>query len=188
MVFIKNKPKTVSGTADSKKGTFDGGGVVIFQEVSHAISGEKAVRAAGYEVKLIAPPPEMRMGCDLAIEINLVEQGVIERLLKNEDIPFARISPLTKGTQELLNIVKTTDFGNWMMVKAGNMKLTYDKKDSTIVNVSGGGCPDVPYLNLQLVGKQLEDAPRPRDLGYTLCAMMLDVALVEARKIYQGGK
>lgn len=166
---------------------FDGGGIVIFPDVQAAIQGEKAVRRAGFSQKLVAPPPELRMGCDLALEINLVEQGVIVRLLKNEDIPYVKIVPLKKGTRELLTIVKLTDFGNWMMVKAGNMKLTYDKRDGIIVNVSGGGCPDVPYLNLQIVGKRLDVAPRPRDLGYTLCAMMLDVALVESLKLWQRG-
>ena len=181
MVFAKEK--------QTAKTSFDGGGIVIFQEVSHAIAAEKVIRGSGYEVKLVAPPPELRMGCDLAIEINLVEQAGIERLLKEEDAPYVRIAPLKKGTQELLNIVKLTDFGLWMMVKAGNMKLTYDKETGIMVNVSGGGCPDVPYLNIQLVGKHLMEAPRPRDLGFTLCAMMLDVALLECQRLWQeGGK
>jgi hypothetical protein len=167
---------------------FDGGGIVIFPDVHTAIKGEKTVREGGLGVKLVAPPPELRIGCDLAIEINLVEQGVVERLLKNNDVPFVKIAPLKQGARALLNIVKFTDFGNWMMVKAGNMKLTYDKRDGVIANVSGGGCPDVPYLNLQVVGKKLTAAPRPRDLGYTLCAMMLDIALVESLKLWRGDK
>ncbi len=180
MRLFRSKDKT-------EKGAFDGGGIVIFPDVQAAIQGEKTVRSAGFSQKLVAPPPELRMGCDLALEINLVEQGIIERLLKNENIPYVKIAPLKKGTRELLNIVKLTDFGNWMMVKAANMKLTYDRRDGRIVNISGGGCPDVPYLNLQIVGKRLDEAPRPRDLGYTLCAMMLDVALVESLKLWQGG-
>ncbi len=166
------------------KTDFDGGGIVIFPDVQAAMQGEKTVRNAGLGCKLVAPPPELRLGCDLAIEINLIEQGIVERLLKGADIPCVKIAPLKKGAQELLDIVKTTDYGDWMMVKAANMKLTYDKRSGVIVNVSGGGCPDVPYLNLQVVGKRLDEAPRPRDLGYTLCAMMLDVALVESRKIW----
>ena len=170
------------------KTDFDGGGIVIFPDVQAAMKGEKTVRNAGLSCKLVAPPPELRMGCDLAIEINLVEQGVVERLLKSTDIPWVKIAPVKKGSQELLDIVKLTDYGNWMMVKSANMKLTYDKRDGVIVNVSGGGCPDVPFLNLQIVGKRLDEAPRPRDLGYTLCAMMLDVALVESLKLWQAGK
>jgi len=181
MGLLGNKDK-------SDKSAFDGGGIVIFPDVQAAIQGEKTVRGKGLSVRLVAPPPELRMGCDLALEINLVEQGIIEILLKNENISYVKIAPLKKGTQELLNIVKLTDFGNWMMVKAANMKLTFDRRNGRIVNISGGGCPDVPYLNLQIVGKRLDEAPRPRDLGYTLCAMMLDVALFESLKLWQGGK
>ncbi len=169
--------------------TFEGGGIVLFQDVQSAIKAERVLKKAGYEVKLVAPPPELRMGCDLAIEINLMEQVGIERLLKEGDTPYVRVAPLKSRATELLNIVKLTDFGRWMMVKAGNMKLTYDKDTGILVNVSGGGCPDVPYLNIQLVGKHLTSAPRPRELGFTLCAMMLDLALLECQRLWQkGGK
>ncbi len=43
------------------------------------------------------------------------------------------------------------------MVRAANMKLTIDKASRRIVNVSGGGCPDVPYLAQEMVGQTLEN-------------------------------
>ncbi|MCK9276026.1 MAG: DUF3343 domain-containing protein [Syntrophales bacterium] len=166
-----------------EKEEFNEGGIVLFKEVSHAIRGEKVVRGKGYEVKLVAPPPELRMGCDLALEINLVEQAGIERLLKNTKTPYVKVVPVKKETSELLEIVLITDFGEWIMAKAGNMKLTFAKESRRIVNISGGGCPDIPYLHAQLVGKTLAEAPRPRELGYTLCAMMLDRAFVRCLNI-----
>ena len=51
-----------------------------------------------------------------------------------------------------------------------------DKDMKLIVNISGGGCPDVPYLAGQMVDKYLDDAPLPRDIGYTLCAYALQIA------------
>ena len=49
----------------SKKNTaFKGDGIIIFQDVSQAIQAEKAVKGAGYETRLIAPPPEFHMGCE----------------------------------------------------------------------------------------------------------------------------
>ncbi|GAI39626.1 unnamed protein product, partial [marine sediment metagenome] len=114
------------------------------------------LKEADYNVKLVAPPPELRKGCDLAVEINLVEQLGIERLFKEKDIEYVDITPLKLETSELLDIVKITDFGDWVMVKAGNMKLT--------------------------------EAPRPRDIGFTLCALMLDRALEECLDIWQGGR
>ena len=64
-----------------KKDKFEGGGLVLFDEVQEAMAGEKVLKSAGYVVKLVAPPPELRKGCDLAVEINLVEQPGVERVL-----------------------------------------------------------------------------------------------------------
>ena len=69
------------------------------------------------------------------------------------------------------------------MVRAGNMKITVEKASGTICNVSGGGCPDVPYLHGQLVNRTIADAPRPKELGYTLCAMMLERAMEEVPRV-----
>jgi len=169
------------------KTAFAGDGIVIFKEVAQAMKGEKTVRAAGYEVKLIAPPPEMRMGCDLALEINLVEQAGIERLFKERNVPYVQVTPLTKGVSRMCDVVKVTDFGKWVMVKAGNMKLSFEKESGLIVNISGGGCPDIPYLNAEMVDKPLASAPHPNKLGYTLCATMLQRAYEEALDIFNGG-
>lgn len=158
------------------------GGLVLFHKVEEAIQAEKRLVAGGYSTKLVAPPPELRKGCDLSVEINLSEQPGIERYLRRNDIPFIKVVPL-KGERELLDLVKVTRFPDAIMVKAGNMKLTFDPATGKILNTSGGGCPDIPYLNVELVGKKLTDVPRPRDIGYTLCAMMLDRALAEALKM-----
>jgi hypothetical protein len=85
------------------------------------------------------------------------------------------------GTMDLADIVTTEDFGEWLMVRAGNMKITVEKSSGRIVNTSGGGCPDIPYLNLEFVGTSVDDGRRPKDLGYTLCGLMLDRAFVDAR-------
>ena len=129
----------------------------------------------------------MRRGCDLALEVNLVEQPGIERLLRDSDTPYVEVTPLRSETAALLDVVKITDYGEWMMVKAGNMKLAFDKRTGTIVNTSGGGCPDIPYLHAEMVGRQLAEAPRPRELGFTLCALMLDRALEESLSLWRDG-
>jgi hypothetical protein len=38
-----------------------------------------------------------------------------------------------------------------------------------------------------MLDKILTQAPKPKDLGYTLCAIMLDRALEEALTIWNGG-
>ena len=175
-------------TAKRKKDDFVGDGIVIFRDVAGAMKGERVVRTSGYEVKLVAPPQEMRMGCDLALEINLVEQPGIERLFKDRDVPYKQILPLTNHTSAMYDIIKTTDFGQWYMVKAGNMKLSFEKATGKVVNISGGGCPDIPYLHAEMDGKPLTEAPQPRDLGFTLCATMLQRAYEEALHLYKGEK
>jgi hypothetical protein len=170
-----------------QKVRFEGGGLVLFDEVQHAMIAERALKSAGYIVKLVAPPPELRKGCDLAVEINLVEQPGIERALREKDIAYVSIDPIRMGTAPLLDVVKVTDFGDWVMVKAGNMKMTYEKNSGVIVNVSGGGCPDIPYLHAELIDKRIEEAQRPKDLGFTLCAVNLDRAFDECIDLRSGG-
>lgn len=170
-----------------RKQSFEGGGLVLFMDVQDAMRGERVLKKADYAVRLVAPPPELRKGCDLAVELNLVEQPGIERLLREKDAPYVSVVPLKVGMSELLEIVKVTDFGDWIMVMAANMKLAFDKGSGIIVNTSGGGCPDIPHLHAEMVGKKLTEAPRPKDIGFTLCALMLDRALEESLNLWQGG-
>ncbi len=173
MVFgIKRKPR------------FEGGGLFLFEKVEDAIKAERVLKSADYMVKLVAPPPALRKGCDLAVEINLVEQMGIERLFKQKDVNYIEVVPM-KGSGNLLEIVKITDFGDAVMVKAGNMKLTFDKNTGKILNTSGGGCPDIPYLHSELIDKKLTDAPRPKDIGFTLCALMMDRAFLECLDLWK---
>jgi len=165
---------------------FAGGGLIIFSNVEEAIRAEKVLKKGSYEVKLVAPPPDLRKGCDLALEINIVEETGIARMLLDGGATFVEILPI-KGAGELLNIVKTKDFGEAIMVKAGNMKLTFDKRSGVVLNISGGGCPDIPYLHLSMIDKELSSLTRPKDNGYTLCALMLDRAYKEALEIRKKG-
>jgi len=159
-------------------------GIVVFEKVEDAIIAEKVLKQANYVVRLVAPPPTFRMGCDLAVEINLVEQLSIERLFSEKGVSYLKVTPI-KGGGELLGIVKVANFEEATMVKAGNMKLTFDDITGIILNVSGGGCPDIPYLSVSLVGRKITEAPRPKENGFTLCAMMLDRAFVECLELWR---
>ncbi|MBP9021326.1 MAG: DUF3343 domain-containing protein [Syntrophobacterales bacterium] len=165
------------------------GGIILFNNVEEAIRAERLLMSAGYEVMLVAPPPALRRGCDLAVEINLVEQTGIERLLAEKKAGYLEIVPV-KGRGTLLDVVKVTDFGEAVMVKAGNMKLTFEKETGRIVNVSGGGCPDIPYLHAYLLDKKLAEVRRPKEDGHTLCSLMLDRAFIESLDIWKnnGGR
>jgi len=170
---------------NKRRAGFEGGGLVLFREVADAMRGEAILKEAGYLVKLVAPPPELRKGCDLALEVPLVERLGVERALGERDVPYVSLVPLDAEAPQLSDIVEVKDFGETIMVKAANMKLTYAKATGVIVNTSGGGCPDIPFLHDRLVGKTLGEAPRPRDIGFTLCALLLERALEECLVLHQ---
>lgn len=159
--------------------------LVLLRDVQEAIKAERILKVEKYAAKLVAPPPEVRVGCDLSIEINLIDIYGANNALKKHDVKPINILPL-KGTQlKPVEIIQITDFEDYLMVKGGHMKLTFHKKTGKIVNISGGGCPDIPYLALNMVGKPLNESIRPQELGQTLCAFMLEKAYEKALQIYK---
>ncbi|MEM2393631.1 MAG: DUF3343 domain-containing protein [Candidatus Bathyarchaeia archaeon] len=162
--------------------------LIILKDVREAIRAEEVLKRAKFEVKAVAPPPEVRVGCDLAIEFNVVDRLGVEHALERYGIKPIEIIPLKDPKLRPLDIIEETPFGDYLMVKAGHMKLTFDRRSGEIVNISGGGCPDVPYIALEIVGKKLNEAKSPRELGYSLCAYMLDKAFTRALEIFKGEK
>jgi hypothetical protein len=161
-------------------------GLLIFSNTTEVIRSEGILKSAGYQVQPVSPPPQYRTGCDLAIDFPIVEQLGIMRCLKEEGIVPMDVLPLSEEHLEPLKLCRITDFGEYLMIKAANMKITVHKLSQKIVNISGGGCPDVPYLASEMIGKPLAEAPSPRKLGYTLCAYSLNVAYEEALRIMEG--
>lgn len=154
--------------------------LLIFDDISEAIAADSSLRASGYPVSLVAPPFDVRVGCDLAVKMPAARHFEAIGQLIELDIRVKGVVSHCGGSTPLTEIVVCVDFGAWLMVRAGNMKITAEKHSGKIVNVSGGGCPDIPYLSDQLVGLLLEQAPRPRELGDTICGLMLDRAFIEA--------
>ena len=166
----------------SRKISDAGKGLILFVETSEAIRAEKILQKAGYRVRMVAPPYHLRKGCDLAVEFPLIEQLGIERSLKEAGNQPLEVMPISEETLRPVEIVKKTDFGRWLMIRAANMKITFDKETGEIVNVSGGGCPDVPYLAGEMIGKSLNQAPSPKEIGQTVCAYALNIAFENAQK------
>lgn len=157
-------------------------GILVFENTSEVIRAESTLRAEGWKIKVMGPPPEIRRGCDLVIEFPLIEELNILRTLHKAGVSPLETVPVTSPLLQPVNLFQTKDFGQYLMVRAANMKLTIDKKAFTIVNISGGGCPDVPYLARQMVGKPLPEAPSPREIGHTLCGYALQLAYEEMRR------
>lgn len=154
-------------------------GILVFAHTSEVIRAESLLMGAGLEVKVKGPPPDLRTGCDLVIEFPLIQQLKAVELLESARLSPLSVLPLHDLLLEPVSLFQTKDFGDFLMVRAANMKMTIDKRDLRIVNISGGGCPDVPYLAERLVGKTLHDAPPPRSMGHTLCGYSLQLAYEE---------
>ena len=183
--------KKDSKTKKTKKGTnekIDKNGLIIFKSVKDAMKSEKILK--NYNISVVAPPPEIREGCDLAIEYDLVEEmGIKRELTKNniEPLKFIALSDYSLKPLELVKVKNLDD--DCLMVRCGNMKITIDS-DGNILNISGGGCPDVPYLALKMRGrniKSIKEDETPKTLGYTLCAYTLNKAFEKAKELVVEG-
>lgn len=174
--FLKSKKKKHKTLADPDRG------ILVFEHTSEVIKAESILKKAGWKIRVMGPPPEIRSGCDLVIEIPLIEELNILRTLENVGTPPMEIVPVSSPLLQPVNLFHNKDFGKYLMIRAANMKLTIDKETLNIVNVSGGGCPDVPYLASKMVGMSLNEAPSPREIGHTLCGYALQLAYEEMRR------
>jgi len=154
-------------------------GILVFENTSEVIQAENILKSRGWTVKVMGPPPGIQSGCDLVIQFPLIENLTLMRLLTEAGIPPLEMVPVTAPLLKPVDLFHTKDFGDHLMIRAANMKLTIDKKTKIIVNISGGGCPDVPYLAWQMVGKHMDEAPRPGKIGHTLCGYALELAYEE---------
>lgn len=157
-------------------------GILVFENTSEVIQAENILKREGWAIRVMGPPPEIRRGCDLVIEFPLIEQLNILRTLEAKKLPPLSSVPVTSPLLQPVDIFHVKDFGEHLMVRAANMKLTVDKKTGIFVNISGGGCPDVPYLAASMVGRTLVDAPSPREIGHTLCGYALQLAYEEVKR------
>jgi len=175
--IFKTKPKDK---------TEEGRGLFLFQEAGQAIRAEKTLKQAGYKVRVMAPPPHLRTGCDLVVVFDIIEQTITSRLLEQSENPPLRILPVSDETMAPLDICRVKDYGRYLMVRAANMKISVAKKGLQVVNISGGGCPDVPYLADQMIGKSLKECNAPSTMGFSLCAYTLNVAFEEIQRLLNG--
>jgi len=171
--FLKRNKKK------NKPGSFQDRGILVFENTSEVIRAENILKSEGWEIRVMGPPPEIRSGCDLVIEFPLIEELKIIRTLEEAGVVPGEIVPVSNPLLKPVDLFHIKDFGRHLMVRAANMKLTIDKDTKIIVNISGGGCPDVPYLAREMVGRLLECAPRPREIGHTLCGYALQLAYEE---------
>ena len=157
-------------------------GILVFENTSEVIQAENFLKSRGWDIQVKGPPPGIQSGCDLVIAFPLMEKLIIMRQLTEAGLPPIEMVPVTDPLLKPVDLFQIKDFGDYLMIRAANMKLTVEKKTGFIVNISGGGCPDVPYLAWEMVGKHLTQAPRPGEIGHTLCGYALELAYQEMLK------
>lgn len=167
--------KKVPGSSNTK-------GMMVFENTSEVILAEKILKENGFDVSVMGPPPELRTGCDLIIEFPLIMEMELIRILDAKKIPPLKVVPVCDIMLKPVDIYHSRDFGEWLMVRAANMKITIRKKDLEIVNISGGGCPDVPWLAAILNGKKINELSEDHIQGHTLCGYALKLAYKELKR------
>lgn len=163
----------------NKKATSAETGFLVFANTGEVIRAESILKAAGVSVSVMGPPPALRSGCDMVVCFPLIHQLSVMRILKKEALLPIQVVPANENLLSPVSLFAQKDYGDYLMVRAANMKITVEKGARRIVNISGGGCPDVPYLAALLVGKTLQDAPNPAEYGQTLCGYALHLAFQE---------
>jgi hypothetical protein len=159
-------------------------GFLVFQHTGEVIQAERGLQAAGFRVEVKGPPPELRTGCDMVLTFPLMKEHAVRRVLEELRLTPLNVVPVSATMLEPVSLFRVTDYGQWIMVQAANVKLTFERESGLIVNISGGGCPDVPYLAGLLVGSSLDEAEEPRLKGHTLCSYALQKAFLEARRLW----
>ena len=154
-------------------------GILVFENTSEVIRAENELKVKGWVIRVMGPPPEIRTGCDLVIEFPLIEELNILRTLNRVGLTPRDTVPVNSPLLQPVDLFQIKNFDQHLMIRAANMKLTVDKKTLKIVNVSGGGCPDVPYFAQEMIGKSLSETPNPKEIGHTLCGYALQLAYEE---------
>lgn len=162
-------------------------GMLVFANTSEVIAAERALRKAGFEVEVKGPPPDLQTGCDMVVVFPVLSLAAVEKTLKEAKLEPEKVITASDMLLDPVSLYHVKDMGDWLMARAANMKITIDKRDDRIVNVSGGGCPDVPWLAQQLVGRRLCGAPEPISMGHTLCCYSLQKAYEELKRIRKCG-
>lgn len=157
-------------------------GLLVFAHTGEVIQAERLLREASFAVEVKGPPPQLRTGCDMVVVFPLLSQAAVLERLRQSGITPEQVVSAHDVLLEPVSLFQTRRLDRWLMVRAANMKITIDTTDERIVNISGGGCPDVPWLAQSLCGLRLSEAPEPLSLGRTLCCYSLQKAFEELRR------
>lgn len=170
-----------------KKERLSKAALILVEEVASAMKAENLLSRAGINAKTVAPPLRLRKGCDLAVEFSVDDIARVERALGRARNLRYEIAYLSSGDKPAdIHRIKRFENGKYLMVRCANMKITVDTESDKVVNVSGGGCPDVPSLTYHIVGKELHEAGEVIEKqAYSLCGYMLKKAFHRSKELLE---
>ena len=159
-------------------------GFMAFSHTGQVVAARKALLAAGLSPQIKAPPPALREGCDMVLEFPVEEQAVYLAVLAEKRLRPLKVMAADGPLTAPESLFRRVDFPGHLMVSAANMKITITRDAGRVVNVSGGGCPDVPALAARLVGSPITEAV-DTDEFRSLCSFSLAQAKEEAERLYR---
>ncbi len=183
--LVRGKSRQKASSAPSGAAPVERG-FLVFQHTGEVIQAERTLKEAGFAVEVKGPPAELRTGCDMVVVFDLMQEPPVRTTLADAGLEPVRSVPVRDALLEPVSLFQIRDYDDWFMVRAANMKITVERSSGVIVNISGGGCPDVPYLAALLCGRCIADAEEPRVKGQTLCSYSLQRAFEEARRVWRG--
>ena len=158
-------------------------GLLLYSNIQDIICTHTALQREGLGVTLVPPPLEIAIGCDLAIQFNLNEEELLKGLIHRGLILPGQLYSVAEPVKAVENLTRITEIApGFLMANCHNIKVTVDQANHEIVNISGGGCPDIPFVAHRLIGLTLEDCPEPIEIGFSLCTYMVQLALDSLRQ------
>lgn len=159
---------------------------MAFSHTGQVVAARNTLLAAGLAPKIKAPPPALQEGCDMVLEFPLEEQALYLAILAEKRLRPLKVlaadGPLTAPE----SLFRRVDFPDHLMVSAANMKIAITRDCGRVVNVSGGGCPDVPALAARLMDTLVTEALDTDDFR-SLCSFSLAQAKEEAERVFRAG-
>ncbi|MBW2345431.1 MAG: DUF3343 domain-containing protein, partial [Deltaproteobacteria bacterium] len=97
-IFKRKESKASSDRQNSDRG------ILVFENTSEVIRAESVLDEEGWKIRVMGPPPEIRSGCDLVIEIPLIEELNILRTLEKAGVQPLEMVPVSSPLLQPVNI------------------------------------------------------------------------------------
>ena len=152
------------------------------------IRAEAALRAACFDVRVMGPPPDMRTGCDMVIEFELMREPAARRVLTAANLSPLAAAPVRAGMLEPVSLFQAQDFGPMAHGARGQHEAHRGQGEPRHRQHSPAAaartCP--PWPSSWWARRSTPPPRRPLSRGQTLCSYALELAFREAQRLLPG--